>query len=76
MKLTEEDSSLSDLVRLCNESVVLQAVALRQNFDDKSEFIAALSGAGFANSRIAEFLGESTDAVRSAVNRAKKKKSG
>ena len=74
MQSTEGTPELGDLVRLCNESVVLQAVALRQGFDDKSEFIAILSGTGFPNSRIAEFLGETTDSVRSAVNRAKKKR--
>lgn len=63
---------LANLVRLCNESVVLQAVALRRSFDDKSEFIVTLSRAGFPNSRIAEFLGDTTGAVRSAVNRAKR----
>lgn len=73
MTSIEDDSNLRDLVRLCNESVVLQAVALRQSIDSKSDFIVALSRAGFENARIAEFLGETTDSVRSTVNRARKR---
>ena len=63
---------LDDLVRLCNESVVLQALAFRRSCENKLEFTVTLSQAGFSNARIAEFLGESTASVRSAVNRAKK----
>ena len=63
---------LDDLVRLCNESVVLQALAFRRSCENKLEFTVALSQAGFPNARIAEFLGESTASVRSAVNRVKK----
>lgn len=63
---------LSDLTKLANESVVLQALALRQNYESKADFIVALSQAGFENARIALFLGDSTASVRSAVNRAKK----
>lgn len=61
-----------ELVRLTNESVVLQALALRRCFESKAEFIVALSQAGFGNARIASFLGDTTASVRSAVNRAKK----
>ena len=66
------DENLDDLVRLMNESVALQALALRLRFDTKAEFIVMLSQAGFENARIASFLGDTTDSVRSAVNRAKK----
>lgn len=69
---TSDDASIDTLVRLSNESVVLQALALRRSFDSKADFIEALSLAGFENARIAQFLGETTASVRSAVNRAKK----
>ncbi len=66
------DESLDDLVRLTNESVALQALALRLNLETKAEFIVMLSQAGFENARIASFLGDTTASVRSAVNRSKK----
>ncbi len=72
MAAQNPEADFSDLVRLANESVTLQAIALRHSFDNKADFIAALSRAGFENARIASFLGESTTAVRSAVNRSKK----
>ncbi len=65
-------ADLQDLIRLTDESVVLQAVALRLCFENKSDYIVALSRAGFENARIGTFLGDSTASVRSAVNRAKK----
>lgn len=74
MQPPADSPELDDLVRLCNESVVLQALAFRHSFDDKADFIDALSRAGFANARIAEFLGETAGSVRMAANRAKKKR--
>ena len=72
MQSLAENPEFSDLERLCNESVVLQALAFRRSCENKLEFTVTLSQAGFPNARIAEFLGESAASVRSAVNRAKK----
>lgn len=74
MQTPTETPELGDLVRLCNESVVLQALALRQRFENETDFMVALSEAGFENARIAVFLGKTTGAVRMAVNRAKAKR--
>lgn len=74
MQDPSDTPKVEELVRLCNESVVLQALALRHSFENKAEFIVTLSRAGFENARIAEFLGETTASVRSAVNRDKKKR--
>lgn len=60
-----------DVERLLDELVRLSAIALRQGFDGKADYIVTLSRAGFENARIAEFLGDSTDSVRSPVNRAR-----
>lgn len=67
------EGEVEKLVRLSDEMVRIQAIVLRQSFESKSDFILALSQAGFENARIASLLGDSTASVRSAVNRAKKK---
>ena len=68
----ESDAHVQKIAAVLDESVRLQAIALRHVFESKADFIEALSLAGFENARIASFLGDSTASVRSAVNRAKK----
>ena len=72
MQSPADRPKFDDVVQLCNESVILQALTLRQSFENENDFIVALSRAGFENARIATLVGKSTAAVRSAVNRAKK----
>ncbi len=43
MSTQDSDADLQDLVRLTSESVLLQALALRFCFENKSDYIVALS---------------------------------
>ena len=73
--MADNNADLKKIIHLLEQSVTLQAIALRKDFENKGEFIVALSHAGFENATIAQLLGDTTDSVRSAVNRARRRSS-
>ena len=67
------DVKLGDLANLLNELVALQVMILKDNFDNASEYIVALSNVGFTNTRIAELLDAPPGTVSGAISKAKKR---
>jgi len=60
---------------LQEETVRLLVLQLRQTADSQSGLIVELNRAGFGQTRIAELLGTTQNAVNVALNKAKKRQS-